>query len=359
MSTVDVSSDVVALFQADLAKGPRLPDPSPEPVAKADDDETPVEATPEAKPDEAEPVEAAPETEVEDESPAEGEELADDAPVEMFADFAKALGHEEKELLESIKVPGLDGKPVTLANVLEDWRSAGSTGVLKTQLEAKYAEFDGKIRQYESERDQEFGKVQALSQKLMSLVELDRKVDWAKLKEENPQEWSVRMHEANLRHQAMREALDAQNQEQTRLQQGVVEQRKKWMADEATKFFQTRPDLLATRKEFANELNAYVVGAGFTAEEMGDVLPDHRVLQMVWKAMQYDKLQKKAPLTAKKLREVQQRTPVAVVRPVTPRSPIKDPKAEKKKQLEAQHRKNGSVASLAALYEQQLTGGGS
>jgi hypothetical protein len=325
-----------------VAKATKPEVEAPEPEA----DEAPVEATEEA-------ASETPEVEVEGEETVEDVEAAsaEDAPIEMFADLAKGLGRTEAEALAAIKIPGLDGKPVPLADVVKAYRDYAQTGVLREQLDAKAQEFDGKIQQFEQQRDVAFGQIQALSQQLLEKVEADRKFDWEKLKVDDPQQYLLKKAEAQDRAQTLQLAIQAQWQEKARLDSTQNEQREKWKLDEGRKIASAHPEWVGTSagRDALAEVTGRLDAAGLKPQEVGDFIPDHRVFEIVWESAQYRKLQAKGPLTLKALKSVPK-----VVGPQG-RPPVRDAKIEKMKTLRRELQKNGDINSAARFFEETMS----
>lgn len=317
--------------------------PKPEEGAADELDALEAEAAPEETPEET-PAESPA-----DETPAEDE----DAEVETFDQLAKGYGVEPAALLAQLKVTDADGKLVPLSEIVDHYRGRSQAGELKSQLEAKYVEFDGKIKQFDAARDEQLGKIQQLSSALMAVVEQDQKVDLAKLRLEDPAKAALFIAEATARRDLMRQALEAQREEAGRRQETVSEQRRQWMLDEGKKFRVARPEIFATpeaHRTFMTDVEGALNSAGFKPGEVEDFLPDARVLSFIADAIAYRKLKAKGPLTLQRLKEVQKVVPQQV------RQTPKDPKAEKLKMSKVRHAKNQTVESLAATFALELEG---
>lgn len=353
MGAALVPPDAQQAFEAILAsEGPKTEDPRAK-VTKVTKPESVPEslATEEAEPEETEGAESAePEAEVETEAE-EIEPESEETPVEMFADLAKALGREETDLLAGLKIPGIDGKPVPLADVVTAYRTSAQTGALKSQLEAKYAEFDGKIQEFEAKRDTEFAQIQGLTKRLIEKVDADQKIDWARLKEEDLQGYLLAKSEAKDREDAVRASIQAQIQERSRLEGVQSEQREKWKLDEGRKIASAHPEWVGTEagKQAMAEVTGLMDAVGLKPQEVGDFLPDHRVFQVVWEAAQWRKLQAKGPLTLKALKSVPK------VAGPQGRPPVRDRKVENVKKLRGELEKRGDIESAANFFMETMT----
>ena len=316
--------------------------------SKAEPPAEPLEAGAETADEEVVPEspDGEPET-TEAETPDETPEPDEDSAVETFEQFAKTIGHEPEALLAQLKVPGPSGNLVPLSEVVANYRTAAEAGNLRDQLEQKYSEFNAKIQEFDQTKDVELARIQQLTARLLPMVEADRKIDWEKLKQEDPAQYSVMKLEAQERHEAVKAGIDAQIAERDRQSQTMNAQREQWKADEAKKLATKRPDIAGTpelRRAFATEALQSLAAAGFQPHEIADFIPDHRVLEYVYDALAYRKLKAKGPLTLKALKAVPKILPPQV------RGVPKDPKAESMKRLRLEQKKRGDLESTAALF---------
>ena len=97
-----------------------------------------------------------------------------------------------------------------------------------------------------------------------------------------------------------------------------------------------------------NELRKYAMeNVGFSEQEVAQAY-DARAVTLLWKAMQYDKLQAQKPQVTKQVREAPQ-----MLRPGTAAQQKSTADVELKK-ARAQLKKSGRVADAAALFEKFL-----
>jgi hypothetical protein len=170
----------------------------------------------------------------------------------------------------------------------------------------------------------------------------------AALKETDPIGYAVKMAEqverekqlAAVRQERAQLAQRQQAEQQARLQAQIVQ--------EAERLRTAIPDLAdeAKGEVVRKEIKDFARSIGFSEQELAQVY-DHRAVVTLYKAMQYDKLQKSKPATAKRVAEAPK-----TLRPGTTQQ--SDPKQDVVKKLKGQLRKTGKQRDAAKLFERFL-----
>lgn len=343
--------------------------PVEEPVADAGEELDDVAAA--ALAQEAAEGEAAPEGEETELEAAEGEEAeetetedepADDQPatIQSVTDLAKWAGLEEGVFLDAITVADAAGNKVPLSAVMKAYNEAAASGTLASQLEARRAEVDGKLAQYEQERDGHYAMLQQTTNRLIKLADdEDASIDWKKLEAEDPQQYTYLKQKQAERTEAIRASVAIQLKERDRINGEQAKAKEKWIADEAQKLLKARPDLipLPARQAATARVIQYMERHEFEPHIYGDILPDHRVFQLVEKAALWDELQGKGKLTLEKLQNAPKPKPKLAVKPrpqASTREPSKDAKATRTRTALQRLAKTGSEADAATYFREIL-----
>jgi hypothetical protein len=201
-----------------------------------------------------------------------------------------------------------------------------------------------KIEEASKLRDQYAQRLQVIEQVLAQSPQ----EDLAALKETDPIGYAVKMAEqverekqlAAVRQERAQLAQRQQAEQQARLQAQIVQ--------EAERLRTAIPDLAdeAKGEVVRKEIKDFARSIGFSEQELAQVY-DHRAVVTLYKAMQYDKLQKSKPATAKRVAEAPK-----TLRPGTTQQ--SDPKQDVVKKLKGQLRKTGKQRDAAKLFERFL-----
>jgi hypothetical protein len=201
-----------------------------------------------------------------------------------------------------------------------------------------------KIDEASKLRDQYAQRLQVIEQVLAQSPQ----EDMAALKETDPIGYAVKMAEqverdkqlAAVRQERAQLAQRQQAEQQARLQAQIVQ--------EAERLRTAIPDLAdeAKGEVVRKEIKDFARSIGFSEQELAQVY-DHRAVVTLYKAMQYDKLQKSKPATAKRVAEAPK-----TLRPGTTQQ--SDPKQDVVKKLKGQLRKTGKQRDAAKLFERFL-----
>ena len=217
------------------------------------------------------------------------------------------------------------------------------TQALAEQRKAIEAE-KAKVEEAARLRDQYAQRLQVIEQMLTQSPQ----EDLAALKETDPIGYAVRMAEqverekqlAAVRQERMQLAQRQQAEQQQRLQAHL--------SQEAERLRAAIPDMADEVKGevVRKEIKDFARSIGFSEQELSQVY-DHRAVLTLYKAMQYDKLQKSKPATAKRVAEAPK-----TLRPGTVQQSNPDQDAVKK--LKGQLKKTGKQRDAAKLFERFL-----
>lgn len=262
----------------------------------------------------------------------------------------EAQESEEQEVIEEpaptyrVKV-GKEEVEVSLDELLNGY-SRNADYTRKTQelaekrkaIEAEQA----KIQEASALRDQYAQRLQIIEQMLTQPQE-----DLSALKESDPIGYAVKVAE-----QAEREKqLAAVRQERTKLaMQQQAEQRNRLqqhLSVEAERLQAAIPEMADPAKGEAvrRDIKDYAKSIGFSEQELAQVY-DHRAVVTLYKAMQYEKLQKAKPSVAKKVAEAPK-----TMRPGSTQAPAGD---DATKRIRKQLKQSGKPRDAAALFERFL-----
>ena len=250
--------------------------------------DNPVLETEKFYPDESElkPTEA-PVTEAEEPAGEDPEKLERQEP-EQKAESEESLStDEEKELYID-----LDGDEVALADV-KKWRDGHLMQSDYTKKTTALAEerktFEAESTSQREQLAKDKAKVAEMADKLSVLVAEDESIDWADLKENDPDQYIKLKETADNR----REALNKLQSERQTDDPAAI-------ADEQGKLFAANPEWLGKDGEktevFHQDIklmNEYAVSAGFSGEEFSQLTKAH-YLTTILKAAKYDQLQEKS-----------------------------------------------------------------
>ena len=292
-------------------------------------DEGSDEGQPEAQAQSDEDDSEEPEEESNDES--EGEEQEDSE-------------QEEQERTYRVKAAG-EEKDVTLDELVKNYQ-LGADYTKKSQAVAEerkviQAEYHA-IQEAKQLRDQYAQQLRMIEEAMMREPEVEN-LDY--LKETDPIGYAVKVAELSQKEKQL--ANYRAQQQQIRGQQ--EQERQQWMANlvrqESEKLATVLPDYVDPEKgeSLRNSVRSYGKELGFSDEELASVVDSRHVITL-YKAMQYDKLQKSKPGINKKLAEAPKVMKSGV-------SQSRDTNSEQVKKLKAKARATGRVADAAALFE--------
>ena len=216
------------------------------------------------------------------------------------------------------------------------------TQTLAEQRKAVEAE-RARIEEAAKLRDTYAERLQVIEQMLTQPEE-----DISGLKDTDPIGYAVKMAEKVEREKQLN-AVREERQKVLAQQQADQQQRlSQHLAQESERLKAAIPDLADDVKGevVRKEIRSFAKSIGFSDQELSQVY-DHRAVLTLYKAMQYDKLQKGKPAVAKKVADAPK-----TMKPGT--ATQSNPDAEATKKLMGQLRKTGKKGDAAKLFERFL-----
>ena len=274
----------------------------------------------------------------------EGEEPEEESNDESEGEEQEDSEQEEQERTYRVKAAG-EEKDVTLDELVKNYQ-LGADYTKKSQAVAEerkavQAEYQT-IQEAKQLRDQYAQQLQVIEQ-MLSRGEEPENLDY--LKETDPIGYAVKVAELSQKEKQLSQVRAQQNQIRAQQEQD----RQQWMANlvrqESEKLATVLPDYVDPEKgeSLRNSVRSYGKELGFSDEELASVVDSRHVITL-YKAMQYDKLQKSKPGINKKLAEAPKVMKSGVSQP-------RDTNSEQVKKLKAKARATGRVADAAALFE--------
>jgi len=202
---------------------------------------------------------------------------------------------------------------------------------IKEAIEPKLKEYDEKLQQAE----------QVLWHTLAPEMQ---STDWNKLAAEDPAQWAQKYQAVqNVNAQLAQIQAERQKIAQAREEEVKVNLRK--AAQESVEILQT--EIPGWNNDLYGKILKTGVEYGFKPEEV-NAITDHRAIKVLWKAMQYDALQKAKP-------SVEKRSPAPAPKVVKPGTAEKqDPNADKWNQGMAKLRKTGKTEDALEVAKMML-----
>jgi len=217
------------------------------------------------------------------------------------------------------------------------------TQALAEQRKAIEAE-KAKVQDAARLRDQYAQRLQVIEQMLTQSPQ----ENLAELKETDPIGYAVKMAEQVEREKQLAAVRQERAQLAQRQQYEQQERLKAHLSQEAERLQAAIPEMADEVKGevVRKEIKDFARSIGFSEQELSQVY-DHRAVLTLYKAMQYDKLQKSKPATAKRVAEAPK-----TLRPGPAQQ--SDPKTDDVKKLKGQLRKSGKQRDAAKLFERFL-----
>lgn len=272
--------------------------------------------------------------------------------VEEEEAYAESDEVEESEEVEEqpvyrIKAAG-EEKDVTLEELVKSYQ-LGADYTKKTQevaeqrkaIEAERAA----IEESRQLRDAYAQRLQAVEQ---FLSQQQPEYDLESLKDTDPIGYAVKVAELSQKEKQL-QAVRAEQQRLAEKQQAEYQQNiQQYVQNEMTKLSQVLPEFVDPEKGQAirNDLRKFAKGVGYSDEELAQVY-DSRHVQVLYKAMQYDKLMQAKPEVTKKVAAAPK-----IMKPGVAQA--KSSEAEALKREKARLRSSGRVADAAAIFERFL-----
>jgi len=254
------------------------------------------------QPEESSPTEDVDEsTEETQDEPLEEEEgeLEDESEDEEEEEPESEEEQEETEEVYSVKVDG-EEMEVSLDELIKGY-SRQSDYTRKTQelasernsMAAQQQQWANEIAEAQAERQQYISALGQMITNQMAGLEQFTKVDWERLREEDPIAFVQKKEDFRDAQERVRQAQAEQHIAQEKQQQELARVKKLAMQEEYTRLVERVPEWAETesRNKMAAELNSYALEQGFSSEEVAGLI-DHRSLIVLMKARKYDELQK-------------------------------------------------------------------
>lgn len=226
-----------------------------------------------------------------------------DKPVEIETEIKADKSESDDEEQESHYVE-IDGKEIDLEDVRK-WRDGH---LMQSDYTKKTTALADERKTFNAERDtgredllKSQTEVTEMRDLLSVLVAEDESIDWAELKEDDPDRYIVLKEKADNRKDALEKVKSERNQ--------PVDD-PATIADEQRKLFSANPDWLDADNKPTESytkdttlMNDYAVNAGFTTEEFSQLTRAHHMMTIL-KAAKYDALQEKSRKINKKREKV-------------------------------------------------------
>ncbi len=221
-----------------------------------------------------------------------------------------------------------------------------------TDIEAQVSERTKELQQQlQAQHDEGLNHLQRLTEHTIAQIEQEPMPNWKELEQEDPAEYARLRLKFQERDNIIRANLEHLRQEAAKREEAFEKERAEFRKGEAAKLIEWRPEWKdpAVGKREMDELAAYLTGEGFSQEELND-LDDSRYLKAAFKAMQYDALKKKAPITKKRIAKAKGTIRKGATSELTPQ----DKDAKRKDQVFARLKKTGRMEDAATLMEDIL-----
>lgn len=286
-------------------------------------------------------------------------ETSDEEETELpgtLSELAEALDINVDDLRKSLRDKvNIDGEESELSlHEIRRGHLRESDYTRKTQELAKQREEFTKERDAKlSLLDQQTGRLTGLIMELEKSITKEVDIDWDKLREEDTAEYVRRKEDVRDRKAMLDEAI----KEQKQLQQKQTEEQQKQLVE----YLQNeRKALLVHFPEWSDQdkameeqkrLATYLVGQGFSTEEVNSVI-DHRQVVLINKAMLYDKMQKENKKTLNIVKKKINKVPSMV------KSGSKEDKPDPNVQAIAERRKRlkrtGKIDDAAGVFLEMM-----
>lgn len=289
---------------------------------------------------------------MESEEPQGQPEVQEEQEVQYEAEAESGYDEQSEEIVEEVqetpryrvKVDG-EEMEVELDELLNGYQRKSDytkkTQTLAEQRKAVEAE-RARIEEAARLRDTYAERLQVIEQMLTQPEE-----DISSLKDTDPIGYAVKMAERVEREKQLA-AVREERQKVFAQQQADQQQRlQAHLAQEAERLKAAIPELADEAKApiVRQEIRNFAKAAGFSDQELSSVY-DHRAVVTLYKAMQYDKLQKAKPGVAKRVAEAPK-----TLRPGTSQPQTGD---EATKRIRKQLKQSGKTRDAAALFERFL-----
>ena len=306
-----------------------------------------------------EPSEDAPETpeievssDVQEEpegEPTPEEETPSEVPIQTLQEL---IEHNEydPEWVQSLKVPvKVNGQESAepLAELVKSYQIRKATDAVLAEAKEKSKELD---RQKSAFAESLQVTIAIREEESAALDELTKKTDWAKLRSDDPAEYSARKADIEDRRQKLEARKQKAVQSFQKAQQAHMEQvqneLRQRVQTESAQLLEKIPEWRDPEKAKVErtKLSEYLIGQGYTEEEIAQAY-DHRLVVGLRKAMLWDEHQAKSDVAKKKVAKVPK-----VLKPGAPK-PKEQISREKVDQARQRLRSSGKLDDAYALLK--------
>ena len=253
----------------------------------------------------------------------------------------------EEQPVYRIKAAG-EEKDVTHEELVKSYQ-LGADYTKKTQeLAEQRKAIEAKLHEIEESRQLRDAYAQRLQAVEQFLSQQQSEDDLESLKETDPIGYAVKVAELSQKEKQL-SAVRAEQQRLAEKQQAEYQQNiQKFVQNEMAKLSQALPEFADPEKGQAirSDLRKFATSIGYSDEELSQVY-DSRHVQVLYKAMQYDKLMQSKPQITKKVNEAPKMLKPGVAK-------AKSSEADALKKEKARLRNSGRVADAAAIFERFL-----
>lgn len=322
----------------------------------AEEEREPVEDSAEED-EEVEAEESDEETtsEAEDEVEAEPEEEDEEdveATVESLRDVAEALEMPLEDLLANLKhTVKVDGETldVTLSELQAGYQKDADyrqkTEALKREREAFEAKAQERFNALEENHATAAYVLNTIEQQIASEFQSE---DFARLRQENPTEWTARRIELQERMQHLQNLKQQAAYQYTQLKESVkYEQQQQLAATVKQESELLRQAIPNWNSETQAQVNDFLISKGWTPEQLNQVY-DHRLVDMAYKTMLYERGQAKSQETVKKVKKAPK-----LVKPGKPKAESQV-KTNSVRKLQGRLKQTGKLQDAAKLIERMI-----
>ena len=273
--------------------------------------------------------------------------------VQSFAELAGALDMEEDALADHLTVKGPDGKDVTLATALREYRNQPAATEAAEQYEAQASESQAQHADRTKILNQEWNRAVSLTKRLISELK-GSEPDWRRLREDDPDQY-VSQREAWLAKEEMVKASMSELEDAEKASAADADQELLAVTQrELVKLHRAKPEWrdaeLAT-KDF-NKMREYLFGMNMTEVEV-DAMTDSRVVMIVWDALAGSAHKKSRPKALARIAKAKEAMKAGALKPVGPsaRRSQSSKTATITKTAKERLKKTGSLDDAAKVFE--------
>jgi len=327
------------------------PEPSPEPESKDTDNNEEVseekgaeEATDDAEAVDEESEETSDESESDESEDEDGEVEAEDEPEEVTEDTLFSVKVDGKDVdvpLKELQAGYMMQKDYTKKTmaIAEDRR----------KLDADRTEIDSYRQAVLSDMAQKSADLDALLTEFQATDDVSQQ-EMDRLETEEPDRYLMLKDKARDKQTRIQQAKDKQQAIHAEMQYQQQVQRNDFLVREDVKLLDKLPSWKndEVRKAEGDELHAYLTKTGWTGEEIGNGLVDHRMVLLARDAMLYSKVGDKKTIANKKVKSKPK-----YVKPGTSK-PRVDKDAVRRKELNKRLKTSGKKEDAGAIFAEMF-----